>query len=344
MLRKEFMASDIKQSFLESGNGDEFVLFIHGNGSSSLFWKQLMQSIPEKYTCIAPDLRGYGETEAVPAEAKNSFGDFVKDLVGLMKAQNASKFHVVSHSLGGGISWELVCTVPDSILSVTMVNPASPFGFGGTKNENGELTFPDAAGSGGGIVNPDFVKLLEKQDRTESNISSPLNVMNAFYWNPDFKPHNTEELLDSLLSMKVGNSFYPGDHTASPNFPFVAPGKYGQLNCAAPFGKAENVEKLLKLEHKPPILWIRGGKDQIVSNTSMFDTSTHGITGFIPEYPGEEICPQQPMVDQTRFVLKNYQSQGGKYKEVLYEESGHSPFLEEPERFLSELMNWFSVN
>lgn len=341
-MRNSVVANNLKQSYLAKGIGKEAILFIHGNGSSSVFWKETISSLSSEFMCIAPDLRGFGGTQPIPARAHRSFGDYVDDLKELMIALGVEKYHIVSHSLGGGITWEMLCKNPDSIKSAILVNPASPFGFGGTKNESGELTFSDAAGSGGGIVNPEFVELIKKKDRTTDHVSSPLNVMNAFYWNPELAPKNTDELLDSLLSMKIGETFYPGDFKPSKNFPYVAPGEFGQLNCASPMGKSEMVQNLLELSSKPPLLWLRGGKDQIVSNSSMFDTATHGIAGLIPDYPGAEICPQQPMVDQTRYVLNKYENLGGTYQEVVFEKSGHSPFLEEPERFINTLTSWIS--
>jgi pimeloyl-ACP methyl ester carboxylesterase len=341
-LRKEGNINGMKQSFLFSGSGNEHVLFIHGNGSSSVFWDSVLQAMPDGFKCIAPDLRGYGQSESIPAKAERSYGDYVDDLINLIRFLDVSEYHVVAHSLGGGIAWELLCRNSVSIKSMVLINPASPFGFGGTKNENGHLTYPGGEGSGGGIVNPDFVKLLIKKDRTEEHEASPLNVMNQFYWNPPFKPENTPDLLEALLAMKVGDQFYPGDSKPSDHFPFSSPGDFGQLNCASPLTKTSINEQLVALEYKPPILWVRGGKDQIVSNQSMFDLATHGIAGLIPGYPGEDEFPQQPMLDQTRYVLKNYAENGGDYKEMVFSESGHSPFIEEEARLMSVLSQWLT--
>ncbi|WP_286329360.1 hypothetical protein [Agromyces marinus] len=44
------------------------------------------------------------------------------------------------------------------------------------------------------------------------------------------------------------------------------------------------------------------------------------------------------MVAQTRAVLEAYAERGGAYREAVFEASGHSPLLEEPERFVAELV------
>jgi pimeloyl-ACP methyl ester carboxylesterase len=43
------------------------------------------------------------------------------------------------------------------------------------------------------------------------------------------------------------------------------------------------------------------------------------------------------MVAQTRAVLDGYAAAGGRYREVVIEDSGHGPHLDQPERFLAEL-------
>lgn len=333
-------ANGIRHHLLVTGSGEETILFVHGNGSDSVFWKSLMRSLPKKYKALSPDLRGFGKTEAVPCDATQSFGSFVSDLIALMDELNIQKYHFVGHSLGGGIGWELLISDPNRIKSLTMINPASPFGFGGTKDEKGTLTFKDGAGSGAGGINPDFVKLLKKNDKSDDHQSSPRNVMNSFYWAPPFVPEDIDELIDGLLRMQIGDKFYPGDSVPSENFPFSAPGKCGQINAAAPNSKIGILDKLTELENKPPILWIRGAKDQIVSDNSMFDIAVHGFLGVIPGWPGANICPPQPMIEQIRYALGAYKNKGGDYREVVMEDSGHSPYIEELTAFNEIFIPW----
>src|SRR5690554_399514 len=337
-------ANGIRHHLLVTGSGDETILFVHGNGSDSVFWKSLMRSLPKKYKALAPDLRGFGKTEAVPCDATKSFGSFVSDLMGLLDELNIEKYHFVGHSLGGGIGWELLIKDHKRIKSLILINPASPFGFGGTKDEKGTLTFEDGAGSGAGVINPDFVKLLKEKDKSGDHPSSPRNVMNSFYWAPPFVPEEIDELVDGLLRMQIGDQFYPGDSVPSDNFPFSAPGKRGQINAAAPNSKIGILDKLTGLENKPPILWIRGAKDQIVSDNSMFDTAVHGSLGVIPKWPGAEICPPQPMISQTRYALEAYKNKGGDYREEVMENSGHSPYIEDLQAFNKIFILWLEAH
>ena len=43
------------------------------------------------------------------------------------------------------------------------------------------------------------------------------------------------------------------------------------------------------------------------------------------------------MVAQTRGVLDGYAAAGGRYREVVIEDAGHGPHLDQPEKFVAEL-------
>jgi pimeloyl-ACP methyl ester carboxylesterase len=96
-------------------------------------------------------------------------------------------------------------------------------------------------------------------------------------------------------------------------------------------------DDLVAIEAKPPITWLHGEVDAIVSDTSLFDLAYLGSIGAVPDWPGIEACPPQPMVGQTRAVLERYKSAGGSYREVSYPDCGHSPHVERPADVATEL-------
>jgi pimeloyl-ACP methyl ester carboxylesterase len=315
------------------------VFFIHGNATSSTYWEDIMLKLPMGYRGIAPDLRGYGDTEDKLIDATRGYGDWVDDILGLADTLGIEKFHVVGHSLGGAFIFSLIGQAPARVLSGTLVAPGSPYGFGGTKDLNGTPCYDDFAGSGGGVVNPEFARLMGEKNRESDNPqASPRVVMNSFYWKPPFKPAREEDLLSSLLTERVGPDKYPGDSAPSANWPNVAPGKFGPINASSPKYVGDSVNQFLAASPKPPILWIRGDSDQIVGDNSFFDLGTLGSLGFVPGWPGADVYPPQPMVGQTRAVLDKYQSAGGVYREVVIAEAGHTPYVEKPEEFLAALL------
>ena len=173
-------------------------------------------------------------------------------------------------------------------------------------------------------------------DRSSDNPqASPRVVMNSFYWKPPFKPAREEELLSSLMTEKVGGQKYPGDFVPSANWPNVGPGKFGPINALSPKYVGDSVDKFIGASPKPPMLWIRGDSDMIVSDTSFFDMGNLGKLGFVPGWPGEEVYPPQPMVSQTRHILDQYKAKGGSYEEVVIADTGHTPYVEKPEEFMA---------
>lgn len=327
--------SRLKMHALFSGPNDGTpVLFIHGNASSATYWEETMLALPAGYRGIALDLRGYGDTEDKLIDGTRGLSDWVDDVLGLMSALGLKRYHVVGHSLGGSFVFALIAGHAASVITATVVAPGSPYGFGGTKDVDGTPCYDDFAGSGGGVVNPEFARLMGEKNRGSDNPqASPRIVMNSFYWKPPFKPAREEDLLSSLLSEKVGGDKYPGDFTPSGNWPNVAPGKWGPINASSPKHVGDTVKRFLAASPKPPILWVRGDSDQIVADNSLFDFGTLGQLGFVPGWPGADVYPPQPMLGQTRKVLDQYAASGGQYAEKVIAETGHTPYVEKPEEF-----------
>ena len=318
---------------LSCGDGAP-VVFIHGNASSATFWEEIMLGLPDGFRAIAPDLRGYGDADHnQKVDATRGTGDWVDDLRALLDHLNIEQFHIAGHSLGGSVVWHVLMDMPERILSATLVAPGSPYGFGGTKDVDGTPCYDDFAGSGGGVVNPEFPKLMAAGDRSSDNPqASPRVVMNSFYWKPPLIPAREEDLLSSLMSEHVGEDAYPGDMVASANWPNVAPGKFGPLNAVSP-KYVKDINDLYQIDPKPPILWVRGSDDQIVGDNSLFDMGTLGALGAVPGWPGADVFPSQPMVGQTRTVLEKYKAVGGRYTEVVIQDTGHTPYIEKPDEF-----------
>lgn len=305
------------------------VVFIHGNFSSSTYWEETMLALPPAFRGIAPDLRGYGSTEDLRIDATRGARDWSDDLKALSDTFGDRPAHIVGWSLGAAVAMQFLLDYPELVSSLTLVSPVSPFGFGGTKGETGEWCWPDSAGSGGGVVNPEFVRRIKEQDRSAGDPNSPRNVINTFYYKGGFKSAREEEFLSAALMQKMGDDRYPGDFTPSENWPNVAPGVWGPINATAP--KYFNTSAIAAAARKPPILWVRGDADMIVADNSMFDFGALGAMDIVPGCPKDEY-PAQPMVAQMRYVLEQYAANGGDYAEVMLD-AAHSPHIEQPAEF-----------
>jgi pimeloyl-ACP methyl ester carboxylesterase len=329
---RKITTARLETHFLAGGPEDgEAVILIHGNSSSSTFFEETMAAMGGGFRVFAPDMRGFGDSETKPLDATKGVGEFSEDLRAFIEALGLEKAHLAGWSVGGSVVMRYAMDYPDSIASIALIAPMSPYGFGGTKDVSGTPCHPDFAGSGGGTANPDFVKRLAEGDRSDENPNSPRNVMNTFFFKPPFRAEREEAFLSSVLSTKVSEANYPGDAMASENWPTVAPGTKGMNNAISP--KYCDLSGFAEINSKPEVLWIRGADDQIVSDTSLLDFGYLGQLGVVPGWPGEEVFPPQPMVSQTRAVLDAYRANGGDYREEVFEDCGHSPHIEKPEAF-----------
>jgi pimeloyl-ACP methyl ester carboxylesterase len=326
----------INMHVLFSGPDDGIpVVFIHGNFSSATYWEETMLAMPAQYRCIAPDLRGYGDTEDKLIDGIRGARDWSDDVKALSDELGPETGHLVGWSTGAAAIMQLALDYPELMASLTLVAPVSPYGFGGTKDVEGASCYTDFAGSGAGVVNPEFVQRIKDNDRSADSPNSPRNVINTYYYKAPFKAAREEDFLSSALLEKMGADRYPGDVTPSTNWPGAAPGRWGPINAVSP--KYFNTSGIANLRKKIPVLWVRGDSDQIVSDTSFFDIGTLGQRGFVSGWPGDDVYPPQPMVDQTRAVLKKYQANGGSYQEVVIADAGHAPHIEKLEEFVAAL-------
>jgi pimeloyl-ACP methyl ester carboxylesterase len=335
----------LTMAYLESGTGAIPIVLIHGNCSSSLFFQKFMLTLAEsgRYTLYAPDLRGYGESEALPVDALRGVQDFSDDLASLVRTLGLPAFHLLGWSLGGNVAIQYAIDYPGTVRSLTLESTGSPFGFGGTKDAEGTPTWPDYAGSGGGTANPDFVQRLARKDQS-NDPGSPRGVINTFYFKPPFRvePEWEEILVYSVNTTSTTPGNYPGDSLPSSNWPNLAPGTQGANNAiSAQYLKQGN---FATIEVKPDVLWVHGEDDQIVSDTSLFDLGYLGQLGAIPGWPGAELYPPQPMKTQVRTVLERYRANGGDYQELALSNCGHAPHIEKHEEMSQRFQEFVNAH
>jgi pimeloyl-ACP methyl ester carboxylesterase len=318
--------------FVHGPEGGVPVLLLHGNLTTGRFWQGVADGFPDGHRLVAPDLRGFGRTERKPIDATRGLRDWSDDVHALVEAlgwAGSGRVHAAGWSTGGGVLQQYAIDHGDELASLCLVAPLSPYGFGGTRDADGTPCHADYAGSGAATAAPDFVRRLEAGDDSEADpASSPRVVMRSFFWSPAYKAPDEDELMAEVLRTAVGETAYPGDPATSPNWPGVAPGRSGVNNAFAP--KWCDTSAVADVGAKPPVLWLRGDADQVVSDASMFDFGTLGRLGVVPGWPGPEVFPSQPQIAQTRAVLERYRAGGGAVREVVLDGCGHGPLVERP--------------
>ncbi len=322
----------IRMHYLEAGSGgDSPILMIHGNLSTGRFYEHLLPALAATHRVIAPDMRGFGDTEAAPLDATRGLADWADDTFALVQALGIEQApHLVGWSTGGAAIARYALDHP--VASLTFIDPVSPHGYGGTRPD-GTPCFPDGAGSGGGTANPEVVRRLAAGDAGADSPASIRNVMNAFYFAPSHRePPDREDLLVAeILKTVTGPDNYPGDGVASPNWPGTAPGRTGVLNALSP--RYCDWTGIVGLDPKPPVLWTHGTADLVVADGSPLEMGTLGAAGSIPDWPGPDVFPPQPMISQIRELLDRYAAAGGRVRTEMFTGSGHGPHFDARERW-----------
>ncbi len=341
-IRSRMVATDrIRSHVLSSGaeNGVPLV-FIHGNLSAATYFEELMLAMPAEYRCIAPDLRGYGDTEDLPIDATRGARDLADDLQSLLTALGITSAHLAGWSAGAGAIMQFALDYPACVDSLTLIAPVSPYGFGGTCDLHGTPSARDFAGSGAGTINVAALEQMRLGNTSANSPLAPLQLLRHYFVKPGFRCEREDILVRATLQQKLGDRRYPGDYVPSPYWPHVAPGQWGPVNALSP--KYYNTSSIVELANKPPILWVRGDADVVISDHSLFDPVAflHAQSGDSPS--AAVTARPQPMVGQMRAVLSRYQRNGGRCREVLMEHTGHSPFLENRRAFLQTFTEFLS--
>jgi pimeloyl-ACP methyl ester carboxylesterase len=119
----------IRMHYLEQGSGYA-VLLLHGFPELSYSWRfQLPALAAAGYRAIAPDLRGYGETDKPHAIEEYAIQKLEADVVGLLDALGIERCAVAGHDWGAIITWHLALARPDRFERIIALNiPFMPRG------------------------------------------------------------------------------------------------------------------------------------------------------------------------------------------------------------------------
>ncbi|WP_263262376.1 alpha/beta hydrolase [Pseudomonas sp. RIT-PI-S] len=123
------VANGIRQHITEAGTGP-VVLFCHGFPELGFSWRHQLQTLAVAgYRAIAPDMRGYGATDAPTDSSQYSILHLVGDMVGLLGELGIAQATIVGHDWGAPVAWTAAQLRPDLFHSVVgMSVPFAPRG------------------------------------------------------------------------------------------------------------------------------------------------------------------------------------------------------------------------
>jgi pimeloyl-ACP methyl ester carboxylesterase len=117
----------IRLHYVTSGHGDAVVL-LHGWPESWYAWRKIIPILADHYTVIAPDMRGYGDSERpVSGYDKRTVAEDIHQLV---KSLGYDHIFLVGQDMGGPVGYAYAAAYPDEVKRFVFIESAIPgFGF-----------------------------------------------------------------------------------------------------------------------------------------------------------------------------------------------------------------------
>lgn len=103
------------------------VMLLHGFPDTHVVWrKQIGVLAAAGYRVLAPDLRGYGHTDAPPGVHEYRLEKCRADLLALLEALRIDRVDLVGHDWGALIAWQLAAMAPDRIRRFAALSAGHP--------------------------------------------------------------------------------------------------------------------------------------------------------------------------------------------------------------------------
>jgi pimeloyl-ACP methyl ester carboxylesterase len=129
MIHRFVEANGIRMHIAEQGEGPAVIL-CHGFPESWYSWRHQLPALAAAgFHAVAPDMRGYGQTDQPQAIEQYTLLHLVGDIVGLIEALGAESAVIVGHDWGAPVAWHAALLRPDRVRAVIALSvPFRPRG------------------------------------------------------------------------------------------------------------------------------------------------------------------------------------------------------------------------
>jgi pimeloyl-ACP methyl ester carboxylesterase len=127
-LEKVRLRSGLNVNLARAGSGP-LVVMLHGFPECWYSWRHQLRALAPSFQCVAPDLRGYGGTDAPRGVGHYALDRLVEDVVELIEAMGRRRAAVVGHDWGGAIAWATALKRPEVVERLVVMNCPHPAKF-----------------------------------------------------------------------------------------------------------------------------------------------------------------------------------------------------------------------
>ncbi|WP_332648935.1 intracellular short-chain-length polyhydroxyalkanoate depolymerase [Lysinibacillus sp. 54212] len=126
-LKEVVLSNGETLTYRERPGGEQLVILVHGNMTSSQHWDVLMENLNKEFHIIAPDLRGFGGSSY--NKRITHIRDFAKDLKLFVDALSLKDFHLVGWSTGGMVCMQYCALYPQDCQKLVLLASGSTRGY-----------------------------------------------------------------------------------------------------------------------------------------------------------------------------------------------------------------------
>lgn len=254
------------------------LLMLHGFPEYSGAWDELASILCDRFHCIAPDQRGYGQSWAPAEVGEYATSKLVSDMAALAQVLDTGPLTVLGHDWGSAVAYGMAMFAPDLVSRLIVVNGVHP------------VPFQHALAAGGAqSAASQYINLL-REPGSETRLAA-----------------NDYARLISLFSAKMDLGWLSGPRLRAYKREWARPGRLrGMINWyrASPLRVADAGRPITDLPpltharltvHQPHLLiWGKG-------DTALLPETTAGLEAFCPDLTRHDIdeadhwiCHQKP--------------------------------------------------
>ncbi len=115
------------RTMVDGPSDGDMVILLHGFPEGAESWSKQVEALAKAGSlAVAPDLRGYGLSDAPDGTEQYAIGHLVEDVAGIIKAFGRTEAHVAGHDWGAIVAWFFASRHPEMTKSLTALSVAHP--------------------------------------------------------------------------------------------------------------------------------------------------------------------------------------------------------------------------